>query len=359
MEFQEKLVNILNYGALNLAMGMGYSLGLFETLDRLNRPATADEIAEKSGLSERYVREWLGIMACGEIVHIADDAAHEPRFVLPEEHGDLLTRRAKHMNLGVYTQEIPILTQTAMADVMKGFHTGEGVSYDNYLKFQGFMAELADAKHRRVLVDQFLPSVDKGKMVEKLKSGIHVCDLGCGTGVAAMVMAEAFPDSGFTGLDCSSYALDKAKEIAGVKGLDNLEFILADAASFQKMKAFHERFDYITAFDAIHDQTRPGETLKNICAMLKPGGAFSMVDIAASSAISGNLDHPMGPFLYTVSLMHCMPVGLADKGAGLGMMWGREKAEEMLKAAGFEEICVEAIPEDSFNLHYFCKKSGY
>ena len=83
-----------------------------------------------------------------------------------------------------------------------------------------------------------------------------------------------------------------------------------------------------------------------------------MVDIAASSDLAGNMDHPMGMFLYTVSLMHCMPVGLADGGTGLGMMWGQEKAVSMLQDAGFGEVSVEAIPEDPFNLHFFCRKNA-
>ena len=89
---------------------------------------------------------------------------------------------------------------------------------------------------------------------------------------------------------------------------------------------------------------------------MKTGALFSMVDIEAASNVAHNLDHPMGPFLYTVSLMHCMPVGLVDGGTGLGMMWGREKAIEMLQKAGFEQIQVLDIPEDPFNLHYLCIK---
>ena len=90
--------------------------------------------------------------------------------------------------------------------------------------------------------------------------------------------------------------------------------------------------------------------------MLVADGLFSMVDIAARSNLGDNLDHSMGPFLYTVSLMHCMPVGLVDGGAGLGMMWGREKAVEMLKAAGFQKVQVLEMPDDPFNLHFFCQK---
>ncbi|MFZ5569499.1 MAG: hypothetical protein ACOZF0_03785 [Thermodesulfobacteriota bacterium] len=108
--------------------------------------------------------------------------------------------------------------------------------------------------------------------------------------------------------------------------------------------------------DAIHDQTHPMEALKGVHALLKTEGCFSMVGIAASSILAENRNHPMGAFLYTVSLMHCIPVGLADGGAGLGMMWGRQQATKMLQAAGFANVSVEAIPGDPFNLH-FCVTS--
>jgi hypothetical protein len=89
--------------------------------------------------------------------------------------------------------------------------------------------------------------------------------------------------------------------------------------------------------------------------MLAPGGLFSMVEIDARSDHAGNLDHPMGPFLYTVSLMHCMPVGLNEGGDGLGMMWGRERAEAMLREAGFGEIEVDTLEHDPFNVHFLCR----
>lgn len=90
--------------------------------------------------------------------------------------------------------------------------------------------------------------------------------------------------------------------------------------------------------------------------MLVPDGMFSMVDIAAHTSHYDNRHHPLGPFLYTVSLMHCLPVGLIDDGAGLGMMRGKEQAVVMLHQAGFSQVKVEEMPEDSFNLHFCCRK---
>lgn len=354
--FEEKMVDILNYGALNLAMGLGYRAGLFDVLDARRRPCTLDEICADAKLNRRYVQEWLGVMVCGGVVELVRDDDGQSRFELPQTHGDVLARRAGNSNLGVYAQEIPLLTACAMEQVFQGFLTGDGISYERYPDFHDFMAQLGDAKHRQTLVEVFLPSVDDGRMVQALHRGIDVCDLGCAQGVATILMARAFPASRFTGIDISAEALESARADARDKGLTNVRFEQRDAAGLRHPGDLSGRFAYITAFDAIHDQTRPLEALRGIHEILKDDGAFSMIDIAAESNIDGNRNHPMGPFLYTVSLMHCMPVGLVDRGAGLGMMWGRQLAEEMLGQAGFGQVTVTAIPDDPFNLHFYCRK---
>ena len=354
--FADKLTDILNYSALNLAMAVGYQTGLFDVMDTFDSPRTLEAIADKADLNPRYVKEWLGVMVTGQIVELSMEADEKNRYYLPKQHGDFLAKRAGNSNLGVYTQEIPLLTASAMEAVVEGFATGEGVTYDRYPKFQAFMSQLADAKHRQVLVDKFLPAVDEGRLIEELQSGIRVCDLGCAAGVALILMASAFPRSSFVGIDISREAIETGRSEAARQQLSNLEFVISDAATLKGNPEVQGAFDYVTAFDAIHDQTRPLEALQAVHHILAPGGMFSMVDIAARSNLADNLDHPMGPFLYTVSLMHCLPVGLVDGGSGLGMMWGREKAVEMLKAAGFEYVQVHKIPEDPFNLHFLsCK----
>jgi ubiquinone/menaquinone biosynthesis C-methylase UbiE len=354
--FAEKMTDILNYSALNLAMAIGYRTGLFNVMDTFDTPQTQQVIADRAGLNRRYIKEWLGVMVTGQIVEISRDEDGKNRYYLPKHHGDLIARRAGNSNLGVYTQEIPLLTVCAMEAVVEGFSTGEGVSYDRYPQFQGFMSQLADAKHRQVLVDRFLPAVDGGRLIADLRAGIRMCDLGCGTGVALILMAGAFPDSRFVGIDMSREAIETARREASRQQLTNLEFVAADAATLKKNSDLKASFDYVTAFDAIHDQTRPLAALEGVHHILVPGGRFSMVDIAARTNLEDNLDHPMGPFLYTVSLMHCLPVGLVDGGSGLGMMWGQEKAVEMLKAAGFAKVQVLEMPEDPFNLHFLCFK---
>lgn len=356
--FSEKMIKILNYGALNLALAIGYRTGLLDAMDSFEVPQAAESLAQKTGLNPRYIEEWLGVMVTGEIVELSCTPDGENLYYLPQHCGDFITRRAGNANLGVYTQEMPLLTVSALEAVIRGFKTGAGVTYDNYPKFQEFMSQLADAKHIQVLVDRFLPAVDEGRLVERLQAGIRVCDLGCAEGVALMLMAKAFPRSRFVGIDISTDAIAKARRETRRQQLDNLDFMILDAAFLTDRLELKESFDYVTAFDAIHDQTRPQDVLRGIYHMLVPDGLFSMVDIAAQSNLADNMDHPMGPFLYTVSLMHCMPVGLVDGGAGLGMMWGREKAVDMLKEAGFQKVQVLEMPDDPFNRHFLGSKLG-
>jgi Methyltransferase domain len=112
-------------------------------------------------------------------------------------------------------------------------------------------------------------------------------------------------------------------------------------------------FDLITAFDAIHDQPKPDLVLKNINHSLSDKGVFLMQDILASTPLKENISHPLGTFLYTISCMHCMSVSLSQNGAGLGAMWGKEKATAMLKEAGFVNVQVKTLPHD-FQNYYYC-----
>ena len=181
-DFSKKITEILNHGALNLAISIGYKNRIFDILEDLNKPVTVFEIAAASGLHGRYLKEWLGIMVTGKIIELSRTLDGEDAYFLPPEHASFLTRKAGSNNMGVYTQEIPLLTSCAMESVNRAFKNGDGVPFSQYPDFQRFMAELSDAKHEKVLVDHFLPSVDKGQLFDRLTDGIRVCDLGCGHG---------------------------------------------------------------------------------------------------------------------------------------------------------------------------------
>ena len=135
--------------------------------------------------------------------------------------------------------------------------------------------------------------------------------------------------------------------------LSNARFVVQDVSKLAERSGF----DFITTFDSVHDQAKPKTVLKAIARALKPEGVYLMVDIAASSNVHENLDHPLGSTLYTVSCLHCMTVSLALKGEGLGAMWGKQKALEYLADAGFSNVVIKEVPGDIFNYYYIARKS--
>jgi len=166
-------------------------------------------------------------------------------------------------------------------------------------------------------------------------------------------MARTFPNSRFVGYDFSEEAIARARAEAEEHGTTNARFEVKDAAALGEK----ERYDLVTTFDAVHDQARPAAVLRGIAEALKSDGVYLMQDIAGSSHLQNNMDHPLGPFLYTISTMHCMTVSLAQGGEGLGTMWGEEKALEMLEEAGFGEVEVKQLPHDFQNSYYIAKKA--
>ncbi len=189
-------------------------------------------------------------------------------------------------------------------------------------------------------------------LIGQLGSGIDVLDIACGSGGAVLAMAETFPLSRFTGVDVSAEAIAAGREEVAARDLRNVTLVQADAAELWLEDTYH----LITAFDAIHDQARPARVLERVYAALRPGGVFLMQDIAGHTKLADNRTHPLGPFTYTISCMHCMSVSLAAGGPGLGAMWGREKAVEMLGAAGFTNVRVAELPHDPINYYYVAVK---
>ena len=344
-EFAGRLLQIINDGATALMLSIGHKTGLFDTMAELP-PSTSEEIAKAAGLQERYVREWLGAVTVGGIVE------HDPEkltFSLPPERAAWLTRAAGPANLAMTMQYIGLLAGVE-DEVVERFRIGGGVPYSAFPKFHALMAEDSASVHDATLIDGILPLVPG--IVEKLKAGIDVADIGCGQGHAIILMAEAFPVSRFTGIDLSEEAIAVARKQAEAKGLTNARFEARDAATLEGS----ERFDFITTFDAIHDQARPDLALAAIAALLRPGGTYLCVDIKGSSTVAGDMDLPLAPMLYATSTMHCMTVSLADGGMGLGTMWGEKVARKMLADAGFTSVELAEIPEDIANNYYVATK---
>jgi SAM-dependent methyltransferase len=345
--FAQRMLRCYNDASIALMVSVGHRTRLFDRMADMD-PATSQEIADECGLSERYVREWLGAMTTGAIVE------HNPatnRYWLPAERAALLTRTASPNNLASVAQWFAVMG-TVEDKVVDAFTHGRGVPYSAYgNRFHEVMAEESGQTVVAALDEHILPLVPG--LEDRLERGIDVVDVGCGRGKALMHLADRFPRSRFTGIDYSEEAIAAAISETVERELHNLQFSRVDAAEWNAREAY----DLVLAFDAIHDQPAPGQVLENIRRALRPGGVFLMQDIAAASCVHGNMNHPVGAFIYTISCMHCMSVSLAGGGPGLGAAWGKELALEMLADAGFE-VRVEELPHDILNYYYIATPSG-
>lgn len=346
--FAGHLLSTINGGALCLMIAIGHRTGLFDVMAGL--PAsTSSEIAHKAGLNERYVREWLGAMATGGVVEVD---ATSTCYKLPPEHGAFLTRAAGVNNLALLTQYISVLGSVEEG-IIACFKTGGGVPYEQFPRFHEVMAEDSGQFVLSTLDSHILPLVPGVR--ERLSEGIRMLDIGCGSGRMINQLAAWFPNSRFTGLDLSSQAIENARREARQKGLQNTEFLVRDLSDFDE-NAEIAGFDFVTTFDAIHDQAKPLNVLRGIHRTLKADGVYLMQEISGTGHVYHDRGHPLGPLLYTISTMHCMTVSLAQGGEGLGAMWGEVKTRDYLRQAGFGEIEAHQLTHDISNIWYVVRK---
>jgi len=339
--FAARLGRMLDAGASAAMIALGHRLGLFDVLADAP-PATSVNIADRAGLAERYVREWLAVMVTSKVVTYDRTTR---RYWLPPEHGACLTRTAPLGNLAVYAQHISLLGKVE-DQLIRCFETREGTAYDEYPCFHQIMAEDSGQTVTAGLFDNVLPLV--GGIEASLAAGIDVLDAGCGRGSALLAMAERFPPSRFVGYDLCQDAVAFASAMARKAGLTNVTFEVRDLTGYAEPEAW----DFITSFDAVHDQKDPQQLLNGLRASLRPGGVYLMQDIGGSAKLENNADFPMATLLYAISCAHCTPVSIGQGGAGLGTMWGWETAERMLKEAGFAEVEKHVLPHDPMNVWF-------
>lgn len=346
--FAGRLLQALNDGALCLMVSIGHRTGLFDSM-RGQPAATSQEIARHAGLNERYVREWLGAMATGGVVEVDESST---RFRLPDEHAAFLTRAAAADNMAVFAQYVPVLGNVE-EEIMACFKNGGGVPYEKFPRFHDVMAEDSGQSVMSSLESHIVPLVPE--MSGRLAAGARWLDLGCGRGMIITRLAELYPKSTFVGLDLSRDAITWAQNDASAKKLRNVEFVVRDLTDFDE-SADQEAYDFVSTFDAVHDQAQPLRMLRGIHRTLKRDGVYLMQDIKGSSFVHNNLNHPLGTVLYTVSCMHCMTVSLAQGGEGLGAMWGEEKTRDYLAKAGFGSVQKHELAHDIQNNWYVVQK---
>jgi SAM-dependent methyltransferase len=342
--FLGDLVSIYAGSMLTYMIDIGHRTGLFTAA--MQGPATSAELADRAGLDERYVREWLGAMVTG---HIFDYAPDEQAYTLPPAHAAVLTDGPMSLApmAGLQTHLGKHVHQVAHA-----FREGGGVPYAEYRpEFTDLMDAIGRNIYDGLLIDGYLPLVPG--LRDSLERGARVADVACGTGHVLVLLARVFPQSSFVGYDLDDGAIARARAEAAGAGLTNVTFEVADAARLK----VSEPFDVVFVFDAIHDQVDPAGVLARIHDALKPGGRFVMKEPHAADRLEDNMANPLAPVLYSVSTLHCMTVSLAHGGAGIGTMFGEQLARRMLDEAGFTDVHVHTAPGDPGDAIYVSSRA--
>jgi SAM-dependent methyltransferase len=343
-KFAGRLLGTYTEAMVALMIDLGARTGALDAL--ASGGGTSTEIADRAGLEERYVREWLGSLVTAGI------ADHDPptgRYALPAEHALCLTGGGS-LDLSPLSR-VATLLAGHVAGVARAFREGGGVPYEAFRpEFTDVMDGMSRGSFDSQLIDGILSRA--GDTVERLSAGVRAADIGCGTGHAVNLMARAFPRSQFTGYDTAEDGIAQARAEAAQWGLTNATFEVLDVVDLP----LDPPFALVFAFDAVHDQAHPARVLARIHDALAPDGAFVMVDVRAGSAVEDNVGNPFAPLLYGFSTLHCLTVSLAQGGTGLGAMWGEQLARQMLAEAGFVDVTVDAVPDDPLNALYVARR---
>jgi len=326
-EFVEHVFGFLGGAVVSAMIYLGDRLGLYQALQGAG-PLTSEELAQRTGLSERWVREWLRSQAAARLLEYRGDGRFElgleASFVLAVESSPAFAAGGFHS----LPQQFAVLEKLPEA-----FRTGIGLPYDAFgpegaVGIERFLAPW----FRTFLVPVALPPLDG--VVPKLEAGAKVADIGCGAGLALLEMAKAYPKSEFHGYDISKHALERAERNKTEAGVTNVTFHHVNSDRLPSDSGF----DFVTAFDCIHDMTHPEEVMRAVRQALKPDGTWLIADINAKPTFEENLErNPMVAMMYGISVMSCMSSALsAPGGAGLGTLGFSEPvAREMTAAAGF------------------------
>lgn len=322
-----KLEGAVTSGMIHL----GDRLGLYVALRDAGRPLSSAELAHATGLHERWVREWAYNQASARIITCDD----EERFGLTEEAVAVLaTPDHPAFGMGMF-HRLP-QTMRSLEAMPESFRTGLGHDYDSHGPEGAVGIERSfEPWNNAFLVPVVLPALDG--IVDKLRSGATVADVGCGAGGALLRMAKEFPASRFAGYDISHYALGRAEQKKDEAGVVNVSF---HDPRVEPLPGNHS-IDLITTFDCIHDMTHPAEMMRAIRAAIADDGTWLLVDIKAHDTFALNAQkNPMASLMYGISVLSCMSSAMsAPDGAGLGTLGLSEAtAESMAREAGFSRF---------------------
>lgn len=336
-----RVARTLNSGFIAMMISVGHRTGLFDVMAALP-PSTSAHIATAAKLSERYVREWLAVMVTA---HIVDHDERSQTYFLPIEYAAVLARGAGANNLAPAAQLFMLLASVEDL-VVASFRGGGGVRPEAYERLRQMVAaekrELIDESYVDALLD-LMPG-----MRARLDLGATVLDAGCGDATVLLTLAKMYPFATFRGYDLSHEAIRRASEQCKAIGLKNVELATGDVALLDEPR----RYDLVLMLESLHEMSFPRVVLRRVVAALKRDGVLLMQEVAASSQLARNVEHPFAPMLYAMSCMHALPSALSDEGEALGIMWGRERAAQLLVEAGFRHTSFQSLAVDP--LSYFC-----
>jgi 2-polyprenyl-3-methyl-5-hydroxy-6-metoxy-1,4-benzoquinol methylase len=319
-----KLEGAVTSGMIHL----GDKLGLYTALKDAAVPLRSSELAERTGLHERWVREWAYNQASARIIECDDDE----RFSLSEEAVAVLAM-PEHPAFGMGMFHRFPQTMESLRAMPESFRTGLGHDYDSHGPEGAIGIERSfEPWNRAFLMPVVLPALDG--ITARLTAGITVADVGCGAGGALLLMAKEYPNSDFHGYDISRYALARAEEKKHAASVANVVF--HDARS-EPLPSDHA-FELITTFDCIHDMTHPFDMMQALRRAIAPHGSWLLVDIKAHDTFALNATkNPMASLMYGISVLSCMSSAMSSPdGAGLGTLGlSATRARDMARAAGF------------------------
>jgi ubiquinone/menaquinone biosynthesis C-methylase UbiE len=331
-----KMVSDMGAAAVAPLVILGDKLGLYKSLSE-NGPMSSTELAEATGTTERYVREWCAAQAGSG--YIEYDAAANKFYLNDDQAAVFADPDSPVIMTGGYYGIASMFIDEPK--ITQAFKTGEGVSWGehNSCLFCG-TEKFFRPGYQANLVDQWLPALDG--VVDKLKNGAKVADVGCGHGASTMVMAKAFPNSKFIGFDFHEPSVKRCNELAQESGLDNVSFEVASAKTFPG-----NDYDLIAYFDCLHDMGDPVGAAAHTLKALKPDGTMMLVEPFAHDELVENLN-PVGRMYYSFSTMICTPASVSQEvGLALGAQAGEAKLRDVATQAGFSRF--NRVHETPFN----------
>ena len=336
-DFMNRAVADMGAAASAALVIIGDKLGLYKSLFK-NGPMTSAELAEKTGTTERYVREWLSNQACGG--YLAYDSKTS-KFELPPEQAFALADETSPVFLPGGFQLMMAIMQ-AVPKIMDRFKSGKGLDWGDHHEslFEG-TERFFRPNYAANLVASWIPALEG--VEAKLKAGATVADVGCGLGASTILMAQAYPKSKFIGIDAHALSIEKAKERAKEAGVgDRIVFEVAKATDFP-----NRDLDLVCFFDCLHDMGDPAAVSKNVLKTLKKDGTWMIVEPFAGDRFEDNLN-PVGRLFYAASTSICVPASLAQDGIALGAQAGEKRLKEQVTAGGFTRF--RRATQTPFNL---------